>query len=72
MGIPDFNVTADTPLYSVFNKNGIRTYVVYNALDVAKNITFSDGKTMTVQARDLATSSEDKAIKYPPFFRHIF
>ena len=32
MGTPDFSVTADTPLYAVFkDKNGVRTYLAYNA-----------------------------------------
>jgi len=44
LGLPDFSVTADTPLYSVFNKNNIRTYVVYNASSSAKKVLFPTEK----------------------------
>ncbi|CDG35355.1 MAG TPA: glycosyl hydrolase [Acetivibrio thermocellus] len=57
LGLPDFSVTADTPLYSVFNKNNIRTYVVYNASSSAKKVTFSDGKVMTVGPHSMAVST---------------
>ncbi|WP_279379107.1 glycosyl hydrolase [Acetivibrio straminisolvens] len=53
LGLPDFSVTADTPLYSVFVKNNTRTYVAYNVSSVAKKVTFSDGKAITVPPRSM-------------------
>lgn len=55
MGPPDFSVSADTPLYAVFkDKNGVRTYLAYNARTAPITVTFSTGKTLTVAARSLA------------------
>jgi len=65
LGLPDFSVTADTPLYSVFNKNNIRTYVVYNASSSAKKVTFSDGKVMTVGPHSMAVSTAVKVRFWP-------
>ncbi len=65
MGLPDWNVTANTPLYGVFNKNGTRTYVVYNASNSAKTVTFSDGKAMTVPANAMATSTGSGPVVTP-------
>ena len=49
MGTPDFGVTADTTLYSVFRRgDGRRTYLAYNAGKAPLNVKFSDGKTLTV------------------------
>ena len=57
MGLPDFTVTADTPLYAVFkDKSGAPTYLAYNARDTATRVTFSTGKTMDVPARSLVRS----------------
>jgi len=57
MGPPDFSVTADTPLFSVFkDKNGARTYLAYNARDAAIRVTFSTGKTVEVPPRSLVRS----------------
>lgn len=54
MGTPDFSVTADTPLYSVFkDKSGARTYLAYNARNSAIRVTFSTGKTIDVPQRSL-------------------
>jgi endoglucanase Acf2 len=55
MGPPDFSVTADTPLYAVFkDKNGVRTYLAYNARSSPIKVTFSTGKSLDVAARSLA------------------
>jgi endoglucanase Acf2 len=55
LGSPDFSVTADTPLYSVFrNGSGARTYLAYNAHDVPIRVTFSTGKSVEVAPRSLA------------------
>ncbi len=57
MGLPDFSVTADTPLYAVFkDESGAQTYLAYNARDTATRVTFSTGKTMDVPARSLMRS----------------
>jgi endoglucanase Acf2 len=54
MGTPDFSVTADTPLYSVFkDKSGTRTYLAYNAQSAPLKVTFSTGKSVDVPARSL-------------------
>jgi YD repeat-containing protein len=47
-------VTADTPLYAVFNRDGTRTYLVYNARDSAREVHFSDGKVVEVAPHALA------------------
>ena len=43
LGQADPAVSADYPLYAVFNKDGARTYAVYNMTNRAKTVTFSDG-----------------------------
>ena len=54
MGPPDFSVTADTPLYSVFrDSGGARTYLAYNAHDAPISVTFSTGKTVEVAPHSL-------------------
>jgi endoglucanase Acf2 len=54
MGTANLSVTADTPLFSVFDKAGKRTYLAYNAGAAPLAVTFSDGMTMTVPAHALA------------------
>jgi len=47
MGVPDFSVTADSPLYAVFRRpDGGKTYLVYNATQRPLQVRFSDGKTL--------------------------
>ena len=49
MGPPDFSVTADTPLYSVFRRaDGKRTYLAFNATKAPIQVRFSDGKMLDV------------------------
>jgi endoglucanase Acf2 len=49
MGTPDFSVSADTTLYSVFKRpDGRKTYLAYNANNAPINVKFSDGKTLNV------------------------
>lgn len=52
-GTPEFNLSANTALYSVFNKEGRRTYVVYNAERVDKMVVFSDGTSFLAAANEL-------------------
>lgn len=55
MGTPDFGITANTPLYSVFRKpDGRRTYLAFNAGQQPIQVRFSDGKTLDVAPRALA------------------
>jgi endoglucanase Acf2 len=55
MGTPDSGVTANTPLYSVFKTpEGRKTYMAFNAGAGDMQVTFSDGKKMTVAAGKLA------------------
>jgi endoglucanase Acf2 len=54
MGTPNFSITADTPLYTVFQKpSGRHTYLAFNASEKAVEVHFSDGKVLTVAARSL-------------------
>ncbi|WP_139491767.1 glycosyl hydrolase [Brevibacillus dissolubilis] len=48
LGKVDTTVTANYPLYAVFNKNGVKTYIAYNMTNTTKTVTFSDGKSITV------------------------
>lgn len=49
MGEPDFSVTANTSLYSVFKRaDGRKTYLAFNAGKAPIDVKFSDGKTLSV------------------------
>ena len=55
MGTPDFRVTANTALYSVFARpDGRKTYLAYNAGKTPISVRFSDGKTLDVAPGSLA------------------
>lgn len=55
MGPPDFSVTADTTLYSVFRRpDGRRTYLAYNAGKSPIAVRFSDGQVLQVAPGQLA------------------
>ncbi len=57
MGTPDFSVTADTALYSVFRRaDGRKTYLAFNASKAALTVRFSDGQQLTVAPGSLARS----------------
>jgi hypothetical protein len=49
VGNIDRSITANSPIYAVFHKNGVKTYVAYNFTDQVKTVTFSDGHSITVQ-----------------------
>ncbi|MFS1514313.1 glycosyl hydrolase [Chengkuizengella sp. SCS-71B] len=53
-GLPNFEITANTPLYSVFTKDGLNTYVAYNASDTDITVTFSDCYELMVPANAMA------------------
>jgi hypothetical protein len=57
MGPPDFSITADTPLYSVFKRaDGKRTYLAFNATQAPIQVRFSDGKVLDVAPGKLASA----------------
>ncbi len=53
LGQVDENITANTPLYAVFNNGGIITHVAYNTTTSPMNVTFSDGTVFTIPAGTL-------------------
>ncbi len=56
MGTPDFSVTADTLLYSVFKSaSGQKTYLAYNAGKTPLTVRFSDGQRLNVAPGQLAS-----------------
>lgn len=57
LGTVDRSVTANSPLHAVFVKNGVRTYQAANMGSSAITVRFSDGKTLSVPARSVASST---------------
>jgi hypothetical protein len=58
MGSPDFAISADTALYSVFKgADGRRTYLAYNAGKAPLTVHFSDGKSLVVAPGSLARTN---------------
>lgn len=57
MGIVNPRVWANTPSYAVFDKAQTRTYVAYNATDAAITVTFGDGETLPVPAKQMASKT---------------
>ncbi|MEM6784743.1 MAG: glycosyl hydrolase [Bacteroidota bacterium] len=56
MGRVDTTVTANVPTAAVFrDEEGVRTYVALNPGDSVATVTFSDGSTLDVPARELAS-----------------
>ncbi|MCB2377285.1 Ig-like domain-containing protein [Hymenobacter sp. BT635] len=58
LGQVDATVTANNPEAAVFNKNGQKTYVAHNYSSAPITVTFSDGYSLPVPARKLATSRD--------------
>jgi endoglucanase Acf2 len=56
LGTIDKTVTANHPLAKVFTKNGVKTYVASNITGSTLDVTFSDGRTMSVAAGRTATA----------------
>lgn len=56
LGHVDGSITADHTLYAVFNKNGMRTYVAYNAGDEPRRVRYSDGTELLVAPNSLGTT----------------
>ncbi|MEN2775704.1 dockerin type I repeat-containing protein [Acetivibrio clariflavus] len=59
-GLPDFTVTSDTALYSVFKnkKDSKKTYVVYNVSEQEKTVNFSDGMKLTAKPKSMTVVKE--------------
>jgi endoglucanase Acf2/chitodextrinase len=57
VGTVDRTVTADTPLYAVFTTNGVRNHQAANMSGSAITVHFSDGVSLSVPARSVASSS---------------
>ena len=58
MGAPDFDTVADTPLYAVFRRSdGRKTYLAYNATKASINVSFSDGKALSVAPGSLGRAN---------------
>ncbi|MFS0705955.1 glycosyl hydrolase [Cellulomonas sp. 179-A 9B4 NHS] len=57
LGTVDRSVTANTPLHAVFVKNGVRTYQAANMSGSPITVRFSDGVTLAVPARSVASSN---------------
>ncbi len=69
-GTPDTSITGDCALSSVFVKNGVKTYVAYNATNAEITVNFSDGAKITVAANSMyagadGTGSTEPGIQYP-------
>lgn len=58
LGRIDASITADDPLAVAFNQNGTRVYVAHNYTDQSKTVRYSDGATLTVGPRSLASSMD--------------
>jgi chitodextrinase len=52
----DTTVTANVPSYQVFNKGGVKSYAAFNPGTAALCVSFSDGRTMSVAAKQLAVN----------------
>jgi hypothetical protein len=83
LGQIDFNVTADTTSYAVFNNNGRRTYTAYNPGDSDVTVTFTDKAngaktTLAVPARSMASKlpngpdNVDLIAPYTPDARRLY
>ncbi|WP_160645551.1 glycosyl hydrolase [Chengkuizengella marina] len=58
LGAYDSSITANTPSYAVFNKNGERTYVAYNPTNTDLVVQFSDGSVVTVPPGELIAEKD--------------
>ncbi|AOS65111.1 glycosyl hydrolase [Actinoalloteichus hymeniacidonis] len=57
VGTVDAEVTSDAAHYAVFDDAGQRTYTAFNPDDTARTVNFSDGTTLEVPARGLASTA---------------
>ncbi len=57
LGRVDADVTADYPIYAVFQKGKKRTYCVCNMTDAARTVTFSDGFRLKADGKGFAVGT---------------
>ena len=57
----DWTVTASIPTARCYVKSGVKTHIAYNPTDVEVSVTFSDGTTLTVPARQLKVEGVESA-----------
>ena len=60
LGTLNTEVRADTPFHAVFAKNGINTYVAYNARGEDLAVHFTDGTALTVKPGTMQTLRDGK------------
>jgi hypothetical protein len=58
LGRTDTGQTADYSFQTVFRKDNVNTYVVYNFSDKPMAVTFSDGKVVKSDGKGLSVSSK--------------
>jgi endoglucanase Acf2 len=61
LGALNPTITANTPLYAVFNKDGVINHVAFNPQSTPLTVTFSDGVQLTVPPRTIATTNQSSA-----------
>ncbi len=61
LGTVNTGITSNYPVATVFEKEGVKTYVAHNYSDAAITVTFSDGYTLSVPANQMATSRDISA-----------
>jgi endoglucanase Acf2 len=61
LGRVDASVTADTPLFAVFERAGRKSYVAYNATSAPLSVRFSDGTVLDLAARELGSKVPETA-----------
>lgn len=60
LGRVDRTVTADYPLFAVFEKDGRKSYVVYNMGSKRRAVLFSDGTRVTVEPGSFVVHQEER------------
>jgi endoglucanase Acf2 len=58
LGQVEATITADIPTYAVFTRDGITTYVAYNASADARTVQFSDGFMLDVPSHAIGTGTK--------------
>ena len=58
LGINDASVTADCPFTNVFNKDGKKTYAVYNFDNSPLTVSFSDGTKLVAKPKALTVQQQ--------------
>lgn len=60
LGQVDRTITADTPFFAVFNKEGLITHVAYNPTNAEQVVTFSDGVVMTLASEEMKAMNANR------------